>query len=178
MSLYKTLALASQVINLCIEKQYRIATVESCTGGLISSYITSIPGSSQVFEFGYVAYSSNAKNTMLGIDTGLISRFGDVSIEIAKEMAQSGLLYSKADFCISVTGFAGPAITEDEKVGLVYIAMANKASTLVKKYQFYGDRAEIREQIANRALTFIIDAINQPFPTSDLVELEQKNSYE
>lgn len=124
----------------------RLATAESCTGGLLAALLTEIPGSSDVFERGFVTYSNLAKTQMLGVHKDLISEHGAVSKEVAMAMAQGVLLHANADLSVAVTGIAGPGGGSPLKpVGLVHIAAARKADRAVHEECRFGDKS--REQI-------------------------------
>ena len=108
-------------------KQWRCAVAESCTGGLVSALLTAIPGSSDVMERGFVTYSNEAKQEMLGVPAAIIAAHGAVSAETAQAMAKGALKHSRADIAVSITGIAGPGGGSDAKpVGLVYLAVATK----------------------------------------------------
>ena len=120
-------------MKLCIEKKVYIVTAESCTGGLLSSYITSLPGSSAIFDRGFVTYSNNAKHQVLNIPIEVINKYGAVSKEICIEMVKKSLKH-QANLSISITGIAGPSSDDTEKeVGLVYIATNYKGNISCKK---------------------------------------------
>ena len=104
---------------------FRCATVESCTGGLLSALITSVPGSSDVFERGFVTYSNDAKSELVGVSRETLDEFGAVSMQAALEMATGGLNHSQANACVAITGIAGPGGgSENKPVGMVFIAVA------------------------------------------------------
>jgi nicotinamide-nucleotide amidase len=116
---------ARAVVALCAARNLRIATAESCTGGLVAAALTAIPGSSAVVERGFVTYSNEAKSELLGIPTVLIADHGAVSEAVARAMAEGVLAHSRADIAVSVTGVAGPGGGSNEKpVGLVHFACA------------------------------------------------------
>jgi len=131
-----------------------LATAESCTGGWISQVITSVSGSSAWFDRGFVTYSNEAKNEMLGVDAEVLARHGAVSEATAIAMAEGALRHSLADVSVAVTGVAGPTGgTPRKPVGMVCLAWARKgAATAVVTRQFSGDRAEIRFQAVVAAL--------------------------
>jgi nicotinamide-nucleotide amidase len=116
----------------------RIATAESCTGGMVAAALTAIPGSSDVFERGFVTYSNAAKCEMLGVPLDLIERHGAVSAEVATAMARGAIQHSRADIAVAVTGIAGPGGGSAAKpVGLVYVAVAHRAATArVREFRF------------------------------------------
>lgn len=116
----------------------RIATAESCTGGMVAAALTAIPGSSDVFERGFVTYSNAAKTEMLGVPADLIERHGAVSAEVATAMARGAIQHSRADSAVAVTGIAGPGGGSAAKpVGLVYVAVAHRTATArVREFRF------------------------------------------
>ncbi len=117
---------------------FRLATVESCTGGLLAGLLTEIAGSSAVFERGFVTYSNSAKSELIGVPPALLERHGAVSEEVARAMAEGALAHAPVDVAVSVTGIAGPDGGSLEKpVGLVYLAVASKSGgTLVRECRF------------------------------------------
>jgi nicotinamide-nucleotide amidase len=143
------------------EKNLKIAVAESCTGGLISHNFTNISGSSEYFDRGIVSYSNNAKLELLDVSENIIEEYGAVSEQVAKAMAEGIRKKSNVDIGISITGIAGPAGgTEDKPVGLVYIAISTTNNTIVKKYQFPGDRLENKESTCSAALEMLLESIN------------------
>lgn len=125
----------------------RIATAESCTGGLIAATLTAIAGSSDVVERGFVTYSNEAKAEMLGVDPALIATVGAVSAQVARAMVGGALARSPADVALSVTGIAGPGgATATKPVGLVFLGVQRRGvEPVVERHVFAGDRAAIRE---------------------------------
>lgn len=136
-----------------------LATAESCTGGWIAQVITSVPGSSVWFDRGFVTYSNAAKREMLGVDATILSRFGAVSEEAAKAMAEGALRHSHAQLAVAVTGIAGPSGgTAAKPVGMVCFAWAEKGKeTRVVAHHFSGDRKAIRAQSVQLALEGLLD---------------------
>jgi nicotinamide-nucleotide amidase len=150
---YDNISIAEVLINILKEKNYTISVCESCTGGKISSQITSIPGASMVFDRGIVTYSNSAKIDELGVNPETIDKFGAVSKETAYEMAKGLLEKTKSDIVVSTTGIAGPDGGSKEKpVGLVYMCIMNKNNYKVLDYIFTGDRASIQQRAVVRAL--------------------------
>ena len=143
---------AAKLVELFIQKEFRLATIESCTGGLLSSAITQVSGSSAVIDRGFITYSNKSKIEMVGVKPDLIKKFGAVSAEVAAAMAKGGLYSSNADITIAVTGIAGPGGGTSEKpVGLVHIATASniiEEEVIKKSFMFSGDREEVRMQSA------------------------------
>ena len=135
----------------------RIATAESCTGGLVAACLTAIAGSSEVVERGFVTYSNEAKTELIGVPTGLIERHGAVSAQVARAMAEGALAHSRADASVAVTGVAGPGgATPGKPVGLVYLCGARKGrEPIVERHQFHGDRHAVRVASVEVALTLL-----------------------
>jgi nicotinamide-nucleotide amidase len=134
-----------------------LATAESCTGGLLSSRITDVPGASEVFHEGFVTYSNSAKAEILGVPADLIESHGAVSAEVARSMAEGAQKRAKADFALALTGIAGPGGGSAEKpVGLVHIALAHpKAATLHLECRFSTDRATFKQLATQSALDLL-----------------------
>ncbi len=139
----------------------RLATAESCTGGMIAAALTDIAGSSDVVERGFVTYSNEAKTEMLGVPADLIAKFGAVSEQVVREMAQGALRHAHAEVTVAVTGIAGPGGGSKEKpIGLVYLATARKGGeTRCERKLFPGDRAAIRRATLARALEMLAEAV-------------------
>jgi PncC family amidohydrolase len=155
--------IAKKLNDILRQRKLKVATAESCTGGMIASAITDISGSSEIFDRGFVTYSNEAKITMLGVSPTTIADFGAVSEQTATEMAKGALENSLADIAVSVTGIAGPTGgTADKPVGLVYIAVASKSKNEVFKHIFDGHRAEVRQQTLEQSIKYLIDFISSP----------------
>ena len=143
---------------------WRLATAESCTGGLIAAACTSVAGSSDWFERGFVSYSNAAKTQMLGVDAGLIAAQGAVSEAVARAMAQGAVEHAGVDLAVAVTGIAGPGgATPGKPVGLVWLALAvrDAAGALAVRAErllLTGGRAAVREQTVRRALQRLLEA--------------------
>ena len=139
-------------------KKLKLATAESCTGGLLSGLLTEIPGSSDVFDRGFVTYSNEAKEKMLGIPRALIERYGAVSEQAARAMAEGALHYAPADVSVAITGVAGPdGGTAEKPVGLVHFAAARCGRDTVHEAQRFGNigRGEVRMKSLAVALELI-----------------------
>ena len=138
----------------------KLATAESCTGGLIAAACTAVAGSSDWFERGFVTYSNDAKTELLGVDAALIATHGAVSEEVARAMAEGALLHSRAQLSVAVTGIAGPGgATKGKPVGTVWLALAQRGgATHSELLQFGGDRAAVREQTVHHALACLLGA--------------------
>ncbi len=149
---------ATAVLAACRRAGLKLATAESCTGGLIAATLTEIAGSSDVVERGFVTYSDAAKSDMLGVPADLIQRMGAVSQEVAGAMAAGALARSRSDIAIAVTGIAGPAgATPTKPVGLVHLACTRRGRlTLHERHVFPGDRAAVRVATVARAFGLIL----------------------
>ena len=150
-------SLEEVVLDLCIEKECKLAIAESCTGGLITKRLTDINGSSKVLERGFVTYSNEAKTDLLGVDPQIIREHGAVSAKCARAMAKGALQNSNADMAIAVTGIAGPTGgTPERPVGTVHIALFDKDGGWDEKFLFTRwDRALVRNLTAQAALEII-----------------------
>jgi len=144
-----------------INKGWRLALAESCTGGLISNIITDISGSSNYFEKGVVVYSNQSKIRCLGVSEESLIRYGAVSREVAEEMAVGLLKCSQVDIALSVTGIAGPGGGSKQKpVGTVWSAIATPVLLKTRLYNFSGERKKIKNDSALSCLEFLIEIIN------------------
>lgn len=154
-------ALIATIAVVFKEKNWQLVTAESCTGGLIASSITAIPGSSAWFDRGFVTYSNLAKQEMLGVPAELIAQFGAVSIDVAIAMAEGALRQSAGDLAVAVTGIAGPDGGSLEKpVGTVCLAWAtHNTGTHALRKQFSGDRQDIRRASCEQALQGIVTLV-------------------
>jgi nicotinamide-nucleotide amidase len=154
------LALAATLGAAALARGTMIVTAESCTGGLVAGAITSIAGSSGWFERGFVTYSDLAKEQQLGVASSTIQRFGAVSEETAKAMAQGAIRGSAAQWGVAVTGIAGPdGGSPDKPVGTVWFAWAGPSHLQALRRQFEGDRAAVRKASVQVALEGLIDRL-------------------
>lgn len=155
------LGLARETVRISTEKNLRLATAESCTGGLIAATITEITGCSSAFERGFVTYSNQAKIDCLGVPAAILETHGAVSEATARAMAEGALAHSRADVAVAVTGVAGPdGGTPDKPVGLVHLAAARHGRpTLHRIERFPGDRAEVRAATARTAFEMLLDIL-------------------
>ena len=154
------LTLAARLGAAALARGTMIATAESCTGGLVAGAITSIAGSSGWFERGFVTYSDVGKEQQLGVASSTIERFGAVSEETAKAMAQGAVRGSAAQWAVAVTGIAGPdGGSPDKPVGTVWFAWAGPGHLQALRRQFEGDRAVVREASVRVALEGLIDRL-------------------
>ena len=150
--------LSQKVVKLLIKKKLKISFAESCTGGLLSSSITSVSDSSKVFTIGFVTYSNQAKTNILKVPKKIIMKHGAVSYETCLSMVKNLYKISKTNISISVTGVAGPnGGTKQKPVGLVFIGVKKGNKTLVKKFLFKNrTRNSIQRSTVNRALSLIL----------------------
>ncbi len=149
---------AACVLEACRTHGLRVATAESCTGGLVAGALTEISGSSDVLDRGFVTYSNAAKQTMLGVPAAILEQHGAVSRETADAMAAGALAMSDADLAVAVTGIAGPGGGSAEKpVGLVHFAAAARGGRRVHREKRYGDvgRSAVRTQAVAEALAML-----------------------
>lgn len=147
---------AKNLVELLKASGKTCATAESCTGGMIGSLITAIPGSSDVYLGGVVSYANLVKENVLGVSNNTLESFGAVSGECAREMALGVKKITNADIAVSVTGIAGPGgATDDKPVGLVWFGLATNDTVRVEKAIFAGSRDEVRKSAAMHALGMI-----------------------
>ena len=157
----KILEKAQQAVSLLKENGLKIATAESCTGGMVSSYITAVSGASQVFELGVTSYSNEIKNRILNVNSQTLESLGAVSENTAKEMAINVRNLAKADIGVSVTGVAGPTMQEGHPVGTVFVGFSHKNTTFAQKLCIPPkDRNFVREQAVLALLCAIIKYVN------------------
>ncbi len=150
------LALAETVVRAAAKKKLKIATAESCTGGLISGVLTAVAGSSEVFDRGFIVYSYESKTELLGVPRDAIVNCGAVSTEVAEAMAKGALKNSNSDIVVAVTGIAGPGGgTPDKPVGLVWLGCATKGKCYTRQNNFSGDRSDVRLQTVETALNIL-----------------------
>ena len=153
-------AAANAVLEACRRRGWKVATAESCTGGLVAGALTEIAGSSDVVDRGFVTYSNDAKNEMLGVPLDLIGRVGAVSAEVARAMAEGAVARSRADIAVSITGIAGPGgATATKPVGLVHFGVARRGGeTIDQRHLLPGDRAAVRRRSVAIALQLLVEA--------------------
>ena len=158
---YKLYKLASKIINKCRSKKFKISVAESCTGGLISSIITSIPGSSDVFECGFITYSNNSKRKILNVSQNTLSLYGAVSEEVVIEMISGLKIRTQSDILLAISGIAGPGGGTDEKpVGTVWIAIAGPRGVFTEKFQMGKGRDRVVEKTIFSALSRLLQLVN------------------
>lgn len=154
-------AVASELGEALLLTRSRMVTAESCTGGWVGHVITSVAGSSRWYDRGFITYSNASKREMLGVSAGVIARYGAVSEQTARAMAEGALEYSQAQFALSITGIAGPGGGSDEKpVGLVWFAWAGKNLKTISQYsRFAGDRQAVQRQAVYHALQSMLSFV-------------------
>ncbi len=157
----EVLKVIKKVHKIFKKKGLTLSIAESCTGGLISHYITTLSGASAFFVAGIVSYSGDAKKTLLGVSSKTIQHYGVVSEETAREMAEKVRLLTKTDYSISTTGNLGPDVLKGKKQGLVYIAASKDGKTISKKLQLKGDREANKEEASLSALRFLVELVEQ-----------------
>ena len=158
---------AQVLLDLCRQKTLKIATAESCTGGLLAATITEIPGSSDVLDRGFVTYTNEAKQAMLGVKAKTLNSFGAVSRETAEAMAQGALSHAPVDLSASITGIAGPGGGSPGKpVGLVHFVAASRRAQLIHQERHFGDigRAQVRRASVLKALAMLRELAEQEAP--------------
>ena len=152
---------AKTLLQKCIDADVTVATVESCTGGLVAASLTEVAGSSAVVDRGFVTYTNEAKNELVGVPMHLFEEVGAVSEEVAWAMAEGAQRKSGADIAVSITGVAGPGGGTDAKpVGLVHFASCRWDGKLTVYHEvFSGDREAVREAAVLQAMQMIEDAL-------------------
>ncbi len=149
-------ALEQAVVDLLLNRQLTVCTIESCTGGMLAARLINVPGVSETFLAGVITYSNKAKRKVAGVKKKTLRKYGAVSPQTAGEMARGAAKTSHADVTVSVTGIAGPDGGSREKpVGLVYIGCHIGDRTTVQEYRFVGNRGKIRESAVSAALTLL-----------------------
>jgi nicotinamide-nucleotide amidase len=153
---------AATLLDAYREKGLKIATAESCTGGLVAALLTEISGSSSVMERGFVTYSNEAKIELIGVPAELIAAHGAVSEPVARAMAEGALAHSRADVAVGITGVAGPTGgTATKPVGLVHFGLARKGAATIHLERRYGDlgRETVRRRAVEDALALLEQAV-------------------
>lgn len=148
--------LAREIITELEKKNKKMAVCESCTGGMIASRITAVPGASKVFELGLVTYSNQAKTSLVGVSTELLEQYGAVSQPVAEAMAKGLLQYNDIDYSLAVTGIAGPGGgTQDKPVGTVWIAWGDQRGVYSREILLHGNRENIQHLTAEVSLDLL-----------------------
>jgi nicotinamide-nucleotide amidase len=158
---------ATALLDLCKSKHLMVVTAESCTGGLVAAALTNIAGSSAVIDRGFVTYTNEAKQEMIGVPPATIEKYGAVSRETAEAMAKGALTRAMADLAVSVTGIAGPdGGTPTKPVGLVYFAAATRGGRLIHQERRFGDigRTEVRRKSVLQAMAMLTELAEREEP--------------
>ena len=152
--------LATQLVEAAKARGLKIATAESCTGGMVGMAITSIAGSSEIYDRGFVTYSYESKADQLGVDPVIIKELGAVSQEVAEQMALGAFKNSNANLTVAITGIAGPTgSTTNKPVGLVHFAICLDGEVKAFQMNFSGDRNDVRTKASMFALEKMIDLL-------------------
>ncbi|MCI9335289.1 MAG: CinA family protein [Lachnospiraceae bacterium] len=155
-------SLEEKIVSLLQEKGWKIASAESCSGGMIASRLVNVSGVSDVFEEGYITYSNAAKHKLLGVSKQSLGQYGAVSSQVAGEMALGAARQARARAAIAVTGIAGPGGgTPQKPVGLVYIGCYVDGRVFVTENHFQGSRQEIRTATTQAALSLLLEKLTQ-----------------
>ncbi len=159
--------LAARLGERCAELGLHIATVESCTGGLVGHLITEVPGSSAYFVGGFVTYSDDLKRDAVDVPHDVLSAHGAVSAQVAMAMASGGRHRTGADLAVSVTGIAGPEGGSPSKpVGLTYVAVADAVGVAVRRHLWTGDRSDNKRRTAAAALELLLERVEAAAATT------------
>ena len=150
-----------QIIAKLVEMNITLSTAESCTGGSLGKLITSVPGVSSIYGYGFITYANEAKEKILGVSHETLEKYGAVSSETALQMALGARRVSGSDIAVSVTGIAGPGGgTAEKPVGLVYIAIADENGAEYRKLNLSGDRDEVRAKTCDQVFALIKEKLN------------------
>ncbi len=161
------IAAAKVLLDICTKKKLTLATAESCTGGLVAAILSEIPGSSAVLDRGFVTYSNEAKQQMLGVTPATIDVYGAVSRECAEEMAKGALAHASVDLAVSITGIAGPTgAVPGKPIGLVFFCAASRSGRVIAHDRKYGDigRANVRHESVLQALAMLRELAEKEEP--------------
>jgi PncC family amidohydrolase len=149
--------LAGKVNEVFKLRGFTLSVAESCTGGFLCHVLTSFPGASSFFTAGVVAYTGEMKKKILGVSSKTIARYGVVSEQTAREMAEKVRMLTNTSFSVSTTGNLGPDVLEGKEKGLVYIAVNREGETVVKELRLQGDREQNKEETAFETLKLLIE---------------------
>ena len=154
--------LCKKIVNLLKKKRLKLAVAESCTGGMLSSLITSISGSSKIFTMGLVTYSNKSKNLLIKVPLKTIKKYGAVSVQCCFSMVNNLIRISKSNIGISITGIAGPSGgTKQKPIGLVYIGIKKGNKVKINRYFFKNKgRLNIQKAAVKKALELILQSFN------------------
>lgn len=158
-----TETIAAEILRLARRKSVHIATAESCTGGLVAAALTEVPGSSDVFDRGFVTYSNAAKIDMLGVTLDTLTTHGAVSEETAAEMASGAIAHSAAQLAIAITGIAGPGGSDFKPEGRVCFGLAQSGQPTTTQTIEFGalGRSAVRSAASDHALTLLLTALSK-----------------
>lgn len=157
----KTQSLEEQVVLRLKDRHMKVSFAESCTGGLLSGRLVNVPGSSEVFDEGYVTYANEAKHRLLDVSNEALCNYGAVSSQVAEQMARGAARRSGAQAAVGVTGIAGPdGGTAQKPVGLVFIGCYVDSKVTVTENHFQGSREEVREQAVEAALKLLLECLS------------------
>ena len=153
--------LSKIVVKKLINKKIKLSVAESCTGGLLSNAITSVPGSSKIFKLGLITYSNESKIKVLNVPKNIINKYGAVSEQVCRSMVKNASKIGKTKMSVSITGIAGPGGGSQKKpVGLVYIGIKKQENIKIIKYLFKNKkRSYIQNNSVNKSLLLILDAL-------------------
>jgi len=157
----KTSAVIQKVHELFRAKNLTLSAAESCTGGLISHYLTALPGASSFFLAGIVTYSVAAKANFIGVSSNVMKKHGMVSRETAEEMAEKVRSAAGSDFSVATTGNLGPDVLEGKERGLVFLAVSGKGRTSSRELHLTGNRTENKKEASLGALRFLIEMVER-----------------
>lgn len=158
---------AKTLLDICTKKKLTLATAESCTGGLVAAALSEIPGSSAVLDRGFVTYSNEAKQQMLGVTPATIDVYGAVSRECAEEMAKGALAHASVDLAVSITGIAGPTgAVPGKPIGLVFFCAVSRSGRTIAHDRKYGDigRPNVRRESVLQALAMLRELAEKEEP--------------
>ena len=151
---------ATDIIEAATKQNVTLATAESCTGGMVAAALTAVAGASASFKCGFITYSNESKQDVLAVPKAVLAKYGAVSEQVARAMAEGARAKAKTDFAVGITGIAGPTGGSSEKpVGTVYIALAGVEHSLCRHYVFSGDREEIRLKATQKALDLLFEPL-------------------
>jgi nicotinamide-nucleotide amidase len=155
------MATVSAILKLARAQGLTIGAIESLTGGLLLSALTSVSGASKVVKGGLVAYTDEEKEKLLHISKARLGKYGAISPEVAHDMAKIGRYRLNVDLCVALTGNAGPKASENKPIGLYYLAVATAHEVQVAKFEITGSRTQIRRACVNQALDALEKQIKQ-----------------
>jgi PncC family amidohydrolase len=153
----ETLEVIQKIHRLLKDRACTLSVAESCTGGLVSHYVTTVPGASSFYAGGIVSYSEEMKKNIIGVSPGVLNTYGVVSGETAQEMAEKVRAVVKTDFSLATTGNLGPDVLEGKEKGLIYVAASREGKTVSRELRLTGNRQENKEQAAVSAFMLLVE---------------------